>query len=100
MQAKGFDKWPEATNTTGFSALPAASHGRNPYFEIDPGFKLVGNDSLEFAYASFWSSSEYDEYYAYSYYLDDSAFHKDSTGFGYPPSKAMGKSVRCFKDFE
>ena len=101
LQAKGFDKWPDATNTTGFSALPAGSHGRSSgYFEIAPGFKLAGNDSLDFSYAAFWSSSEYNEYYAYSYYLDDSTFHKDSTGFGYPPSKAMGKSVRCFKDFE
>ncbi len=70
------------TDAFGFSALPAG--GRNYY----------GSYYLEGSIALFWSSTEYDSYYAYDMYLDYS-YGIAGLGNGY---KGYGFSVRCLKD--
>ena len=82
FQATG-DEWENATNTTGFSAIPAGSHG---------GFGGFENVSSE---AKFWStalSRDNDK----SYYF---GVHASFAG-GYDTYMNNGLSVRCVKDDE
>ena len=72
------------SDTYFFSALPAGlrnSHG---------GFLKEGYD------AYFWSSTEYDSYYAYRMYL---YYGYDNANLNYGP-KDIGFSVRCLKDYK
>jgi uncharacterized protein (TIGR02145 family) len=79
MQAKGFDGWSSATDTYGFSALPAG-------YYYNGNFYYVGSD------AYFWSATEYGGNYACrSWYLGASNADHCST-------KVNGYSVRCLKD--
>lgn len=80
MQAKGFSEWENATNESGFSALPAG-HYR------DGSFNSVGS------YADFWSATELRNNYAYYWYL-----YVDKARFSDSGYKSYGSSVRCVKD--
>ena len=75
----GFE--PSTTNNaTGFSALPAGTYGGS--------YDYVGD------YAFFWSSTEYDSYYAYLrylYYGYADVARNNNIEYG-------GKSVRCVRD--
>lgn len=78
MQAKGFVKWPNATDEYGFSALPVGDYnGGNSY---------VGSD------ARFWSATEFSSSNAHDWILDASG-----AGLGYN-FKSDGYSVRCLQD--
>ena len=83
MQAKGFEKWPNATDAYGFSALPAGCGGSVSYYDIG-----------EFAH--FWSATEFkDEYYVAPDW--DMAANNVTDHYYY---KGDGVSVRCVKDSE
>ena len=70
--------WVNATNESGFSALPAGY--------IDGNHYDVGES------ACFWSASEYNGFFAYYWYMDaTNAFLDDY-------NKYSGRSVRCFHD--
>jgi uncharacterized protein (TIGR02145 family) len=88
MQARGIEKWPDATDAFGFSARPAGD-------AVIPAFTFPGSN------AGFWSSVEYDsdnpemnvkfaDYW--SLRVDLAAI---AIGGGGKPS---GRSVRCVKD--
>ena len=79
MQAKGYANWSSATDAYGFSALPAGS-----YVAV-----AIGNVG---SYAIFWSATEYNNGYAYNWYLHASSADLDSDG------KNHGFAVRCVKD--
>lgn len=83
MQAKGFRKWYKATDTSGFSALPAGS-----YYYLD--FSGVGS------YATFWSATEYNHSYAYQWCLNGGNDYGDA--YFVNEYKNNGSSVRCLKD--
>ena len=80
LQAKGYENWPKATDSYGFTALPAsfASYGT---------FGYIGTG------AQFWSSTPEDRYVAlrFGLYANNAAL----TG----KEKTTGLSVRCLKDF-
>lgn len=79
MQAKGFDKWPDATDAYGFSALPA-------------GFYYSGSFTNVGSYAYFWGAAEGNSTNAYLWGLNASIASLDD---GY---EGIGNSVRCLKD--
>ena len=70
------------TDAFGFSALPAG------------GRYYGGGYDAEGIYATFWSSTEIDSYFAYYMYL---YYHYDYAFLGYD-DKDYGFSVRCVKD--
>ena len=78
----GWNSSGNGTDDYSFSALPAGYRGNN------------GGYGYEGYYADFWSSTEYNSYYAYEMYLyynyDDAHLN-----YGY---KNYGFSVRCVKD--
>lgn len=81
MQAKGEEKWPNATDAYGFSALPAGGYG-DGYFDVG-------------SVAYFWSAIERNSHYSYKKYLgagDDRVSH------GLDGHKSLGLSVRCLQD--
>ena len=78
QQAIGNVGWPNATNASGFTALPAGL-----YYG---GFSSVGS------YAYFWSASEYNASYAYYWRMNAS-----NAGL-YSGGKDDGFSVRCLQD--
>lgn len=80
MQAKGFDELPDATDSYGFSVLPAGgfNNGR---------FLFVGS------VAYFWSATEYFSDGAYVWFLDASDAKLSNGGY-----KGSGFSVRCLQD--
>ena len=80
MQAKGFEKWPDATDAFGFSARPGGHY--------DGGSYEVGS----FAY--FWSATESKSDVYTVYYWTMSA-NRASLSCN---SKYYGYSVRCIKD--
>ena len=88
MQARGIEKWPDATDAFGFSARPAGD-------AVIPAFTFPGSN------AGFWSSVEYDsdnpemnvKFADYWYLRVDLA--AIAIGGGGKPS---GRSVRCIKD--
>ena len=81
QQAVGNVLWTNATNESGFSALPA-------------GYSYGGSYDYGGEYAFFWSAAEGDYYYAYSWRMDASSAYLSSY------SKYSGLSVRCFQDSE
>ena len=82
MQAVGYEKWPDALDTYGFSALPAN-------FRDDvAGFDYYFRDQ-----AIFWSSTQKDFYKAYVLYLNKNS--ANAAGIG---DKRDGYSVRCLKN--
>ena len=92
MQAMGVVKWENATNASGFSALPAGGGSFGPGYN-NYVFKDVESRAL------FWSATKLVEKmpivtgeYAYRWYVDsDFASVADE-------SVANGLSVRCLKD--
>ena len=75
MQAKSFEKWPDATDEYGFSAFPASNYG-STYFGTE---------------ARFWSSTQYSTT-AMFWLLDaDKAYSTNSL-------MLYRFSVRCLKD--
>lgn len=83
MQAKGFDEWTRATDSYGFSALPAAG---------DFNCGLFGGSGV---CTLFWSATEYDSNYgvlAHFWLLSAG----DARLNGY--RKNLELSVRCFQD--
>ena len=85
MQSKGFEKWPNATDTYFFSALPA---GYLNYYGVR--FYSAGDD------ARFWSATETGSYNAYFWFLTAGIAHLDYYANGI--RKEDGLSVRCVKD--
>ncbi|MBO5533257.1 MAG: fibrobacter succinogenes major paralogous domain-containing protein [Fibrobacter sp.] len=79
MQVKGYEKWPKATNTYGFSALPAGRYNDGNFFSIGD-------------YAGFWSSAEYSSNTAGRWKMDASSAGLSNI------DKDIGYSVRCVKD--
>ncbi len=80
MQAKGFVNWKYATNTHGFSALPAGHYNHGNFYRAD-------------SYAYFWSASDYYIHdYAYLWYLHASNAYLRTN------YKDYGFSVRCLRD--
>ena len=79
MQMIGYEQWPDATNASGFSALPVGyySHGN---------FNYVGS------LASFWSATEYDSIRAYLWDLNAGDAYLNG---GY---EDIGSAVRCLQD--
>lgn len=71
-----------ATNETGFKALPAGMHGDGS------GFNSLNT------YAYFWSSTENSEFSAYNYRLIYNSVRSDKLFLG----KGYGFSVRCIKN--
>ena len=82
MQAVGYEKWPDALDTYGFSALPASVRDNST------GFDYYFRDM-----AIFWSSTQKDFYSAYVLYLDKNS--ANAAGIG---DKRNGYSVRCLKN--
>lgn len=83
MQAKGFEKWPDATDEFGFSVLPAGDYCH----ECDAVmFSGVGSS------ADFRSSTEYNGYFADDWIL------LVSVADLYTSVKHDGSSVRCLLD--
>lgn len=80
MQAVGYDGWPDATNASGFSALPAG------YYSGGYNYGYVGSD------AAFWSATEYDAGIANYWYMYAGYAGLDGS------NKNDGYSVRCLKD--
>ena len=78
QQAVGNLGWKNATNASGFSALPVGDN--------NGGFSDVGS------YANFWSATENGSNYAYRWDLNAS---DANLGYG---RKDYGFAVRCFKD--
>ncbi|PZW67315.1 fibrobacter succinogenes major paralogous domain-containing protein [Fibrobacter sp. UWR1] len=78
QQAIGNPGWPNATNASGFTALPAGSY--------DGGFSNVGSRAF------FWSATEYNASCAHHWYMNAS-----DAGLSYY-SKNRGFSVRCLQD--
>lgn len=86
IQAKGFVKWPNATDAYGFSAFPA---GYSYDYLGGRYFSHVGS------LAEFWSSTEDDSIFgAHTFYLKDVAGGVTIEG----PDKINGYSVRCLKN--
>ena len=88
MQALGFDKWEYASNTSGFSALPAGIYDN---VEYDGIFRNVGFETF------FWSASVYTAVnartgsaYRWNLYAGNANLNINSRKYGY--------SVRCLKD--
>ena len=89
--AKGFEKWPDATNKSGFSVIPAGYDSNNNfYFEIRT-FKASNVDSL----AYFWASAEYSIAYAERWAFSAEKIEYDNKSF----FKAGALTIRCFKNF-
>ena len=82
MQAVGYEKWPDALDTYGFSALPASVRDNST------GFDYYFRDM-----AIFWSSTQKDFYSAYVLYLNKNS--ANAAGIG---DKRNGYSVRCLKN--
>lgn len=84
MQAKGFEKWPDATDEFGFSAYPLC----------DNVFDSYCNDGSA---AYFWSTTEYNEFFASYWNLraNNAAINSDSKSDN---AKYGGAAVRCIKD--
>ena len=89
--AKGFEKWPDATNKSGFSVIPAGYDSNNNfYFEIRT-FNASDVDSL----AYFWASAEYSIAYAERWTFSAEKIEYDNKSF----FKAGALTIRCFKNF-
>jgi uncharacterized protein (TIGR02145 family) len=71
-----------ATNSSGFSGAPGG--GRGSYGD----YGLIGDDG------NWWSSSEFDTYYAWSRNL----YYGDGNAYRGPLGKLLGFSVRCLRD--
>jgi len=85
MRESGTLHWPspnEATNESGFSALPAGYRDGSNFHEFG-------------TYAGFWSTSEIDQ--AYTWYLWINGYTNYSANIAGTP-KANGKSCRCLLD--
>ncbi len=84
MQAKGFEKWPDATDEFGFSAYPLC----------DNVFDRSCNDGSA---AYFWSATEYNEFFASYWNLraNNAAINSNSKSDN---AKNGGAAVRCIKD--
>lgn len=87
MKEAGLDHWVEpnaaATNTSGFTALPAGLRGHSGEVGI-PGHS-----------SSMWSSSQlYDPSLVYYYYL----YYSHGILSRYSETKELGQSVRCLKN--
>lgn len=82
MQAKGYDRWNDATNVSGISALPAG-------YEHNFGVYSFGGSAI------FWSSTESNGDNAYCWYLGVNEADLNSGCL-----KSRGLSVRCLKDSE
>ena len=81
LQALGYENWPYATDTLGFSALPAG------YYGIETGlFYHVGES------ADFWGTTEYESDLRFAYSLNMSD-HK-----AYQLEKSLGVAVRCVEN--
>jgi uncharacterized protein (TIGR02145 family) len=79
LQARGYDSWPNATDTLGFSALPAG------YYDASTGtFNGVGE------YGDFWSATEEEGLYYLAYYWNLSNFEVTDKSIAFP--------VRCLQD--
>ena len=79
MQAKGFEKWPNATDAYGFSAFPAGFSA--------PGYSIsVGSN------AYFWSATEDGSDNAYRWNLNagSAGLHNNVKDWGF--------AVRCLKN--
>jgi len=86
MKETGLEHWLEpnfrATNSSGFTALPAGDRS------IWPDFYYLGETAF------FWSSDEFDDSAGRSLSLH----HKDEIVRPYPWNKAYGFSIRCIKN--
>ena len=88
--AKGFENWPDATNKSGFSVIPAGYDNNNlSYFEIN-FFKATQVDS----HAYFWASAENSASGAEKW-----SFNAEEIEYS-EFFKTSALNVRCFKDFE
>ena len=90
-QALGNPLWKNATNASGFSALPVGYH--------ESEFEKVGFD------ADFWSASEADEFVAFHLYMASGDYYGSYLSCGSYTNysiygKHFGFSIRCFKDSE
>ena len=94
MKSAGTAYWndpnTDATNSSGFSALPGGYRGHT-YKSYDGSFRDISY------FAFFWSATEYFNYYAWSRYL------YFNYGNVFKPSdvdyyKSVGASVRCLRD--
>lgn len=97
--AVGIARWTNATNASGFSALPAGYFDGG--FFHDPYNAAMGD--LGYA-AYFWSATEMSSYNnSFYWYLTDK-ITGNTTGLRGPETgptiKSCGYSVRCFKDVE
>ena len=86
--AIGNKDYPDVQNLSGFSALPAGF----AYIASTAGFTWVEWQ------ASFWSSTQKDNYQAFLRYLNFDNTELSLGDKGYYPSKRNGYSVRCVKD--
>ena len=88
--AKGFENWPDATDKSGFSVIPAGYDNNNlSYFEIN-FFKATQVDSRAYFWASAENSASGAEKWSFNAEeIEYSEFFK---------TRAL--NVRCFKDFE
>ena len=82
LQAKGYENWPNATNASAFSVLPAGS-----YYPPADLFNGVAYEAV------FWSATEDYGSYAGNWYMNGS---KGEVKRIYSKDNAM--AVRCVKD--
>jgi uncharacterized protein (TIGR02145 family) len=90
MQAVGYDGWPDATNASGFSALPAGHCDGDSWVRDDDGDY----------YAEFWSATEYYNSRAPEYRRSHARVLRMIASGAYITysHKPEGYSVRCLKD--
>lgn len=85
QQAIGNVGWPNATNASGFTALPAG------YYR-DGSFSAVGS------FAFFWSATDLGYGDANSWYMKEGYANEEGDANHYRSYKSEGNSVRCIQD--
>lgn len=80
LLAKGFKKWPRATNESGFSAVPSGNRTANGDYRYSDDFSIL------------WSATDKGDE-AHNLFVSGTDIHLDKTGSG----KEYGNAVRCIK---
>ena len=92
--AIGFEKWPDASNKSGFSVLPAGTYWGDVASNVGTFVSVQGQDSV----AYFWSSAEQNLQNVLLVQFYAAGFKGSDINGSF--NKLNGASVRCFKDYE
>ena len=94
LMAVGFEKWPNATNRSGFSALPAGYY----YGDVAVGVGTFNAMKSIDSTAIFWSAAELNLQSSLLVELYKDGFWDSDHNKGFNKMNAV--TVRCFKDYE